>query len=131
MKIQVKDFMAGPVFNAAENATVGEVRKLMKNKKINSVPVVELKNRLPELERVIKGIVTASDLSSKVKNKTKITEVMSSKVHVIHKNSSAKSAAKMMLKHKVHHLLVMDDGDIIGMISSMDFVKLVKNYDLA
>ena len=130
MNIQVKDFMVSPVCNALENATVGDLRKTMKGKNIKAMPIVELVNKLPKMERVIKGIVTASDMGSKIKDKTPITEVMESMVHVVHKHASAKAAAKMMIKHKVHHLVVMDDGEIIGMVSSFDFVKLVEKYGI-
>ena len=122
--------MVSPVYTAVENSTVGDVRKIFKKKKIHAMPVVELVNKLPQLSRVIKGIVTASDLNSKIKDKTIITDVMENMVHVVHKNASVKSAAKMMLKHKVHHLVVMNDGEITGMISSFDFVKLVEKHGL-
>ena len=55
---------------------------------------------------------------------------MATMVHVVHKNSSAQAAAKMMLRHEVHHIVVMDDGEIIGIISSLDFVKLVAEHIL-
>ncbi|WP_417201408.1 CBS domain-containing protein [Bizionia sp.] len=35
-----------------------------------------------------------------------------------------------MLRHDVHHMVVMDEGNIVGMISSLDFVKLVAEYSL-
>lgn len=52
----------------------------------------------------------------------------SSNVQVVHVNSTAQSARKMMLRHKVHHTVVMDEGEIKGMISSLDFVKLVAEH---
>jgi signal-transduction protein with cAMP-binding, CBS, and nucleotidyltransferase domain len=30
----------------------------------------------------------------------------------------------------VHHVVVMDDGEIIGMLSSLDFVKLIAEHAL-
>jgi CBS domain-containing protein len=50
---------------------------------------------------------------------------------VIHIDSSVQAAAKMMLRHRVHHIVVMDDGRIEGIISSLDFVKLVAEQALA
>jgi CBS domain-containing protein len=58
-------------------------------------------------------------------NKSLEEAISLSKVHVVATNASAKSAAEMMLKHHVHHLVVMENGKIVGMISSLDFVKLV------
>jgi signal-transduction protein with cAMP-binding, CBS, and nucleotidyltransferase domain len=36
----------------------------------------------------------------------------------------------MMLRHNVHHIVVMDDGKIKGMISALEFVKLVAKHAL-
>ena len=49
---------------------------------------------------------------------------MTTKTYVVSPNSGAKDAAKMMEKHHIHHLVVMDEGQVVGIISSMDFVKL-------
>ena len=130
MRIQVKDFMSSPVLTATAKNTIGEIRKLMKEKKIHAIPIVQYKKQLPELEVVIKGIITASDLNDRIKNNRLVKEFMTKKLHVIHKDSSAKVAANMMIKHDVHHLVAMENGLVIGMISSLDFVKLVAEHAL-
>ena len=130
MRIQVKDFMSSPVTTTIGEASVGKLRTLMSEKNIHAVPVVEYEKKLPKSEAKILGIVTMSDLSNKIPNKTLIKDVMVSMVHVVHKDSSAQAAAKMMLRHNVHHIIVMDDGEIIGIVSSMDFVKLVSEHIL-
>jgi CBS domain-containing protein len=131
MRIQVKDFMSSPVTTAQGNNSVKEIRELMKLKGFNAVPVIQDTKQLPNSEISIRGIITATDLSKELDDNSTIENVMSSKrVYVTHKDSSAQSAAKMMLKHDVHHMVVMDEGKIIGMISSLDFVKLVSDYSL-
>jgi CBS domain-containing protein len=54
----------------------------------------------------------------------------SSSIHFVHVYSSAQVAAKKMLRQKVRYKVVMDEGKIKGMISSLDFVKLVAKYSL-
>lgn len=131
MRIQVKDFMSSPVTTALGKNSVKEIRELMKRKGFNAVPVVQDSKQLPNSEITIRGIVTATDLSKEIDETSIIEDVMTStRVFVTHKDSSAQSAAKMMLKHDVHHMVVMDEGKIIGMISSLDFVKLVAEYSL-
>ena len=49
---------------------------------------------------------------------------MSDRVHIVLRNNQVKDAAKVMVKHGVHHLVVMEDGKVIGMISSMDIIKV-------
>ena len=117
MRIQVKDFMSAPVTTATGEATVREVRALMKSKGIIALPIVKY--------------ATASDLSKDVHEGAPMENVMTaSNVYVVHTDSSAQAAAKMMLKHKVHHMVVMEDGKIKGMISSMDFVGLVAEHSV-
>ena len=131
MRIQVKDFMSSPVVTVVGESSVQEIRTLMTRNEIHSVPIIQHIKQLPVVETTIRGIVTATDIGKEIGGETLAVDVMTSNVHVIHKDSSARSAAKMMLKHNVHHLVVMDNGKILGMISSLDFVKLVAEHTLA
>lgn len=127
MKIQVKDFMTSPVTVAEGNISVGEIRTLMQEKDIHAIPLVYTVDNGVE----IRGIITATDFCCKMEDSHPVEEEMRlTRVYVVPSKTSAKSAAEMMLKHHVHHLVVMDDGKIVGMISSQDFVKLVAAHTL-
>ena len=131
MRIQVKDFMSTPVTTAMGEDSVLEIRTLMKENRIHAIPIISYTNDKLKVEMTIQGIVTATDISKEVSDNTTVADVMTSSiVHVVHVNSSAKAAAKMMLKHKVHHIIAMEDGEIKGMISALDFVKLVAEHSL-
>ena len=131
MRIQVKDFMSAPVTAAMMDENIKEVRNLMKENGIHAIPVVSYANDGLKIEETIKGIITATDISEEVSDDSSVEEVMTaSKVHVVHVDASAKSAARMMLKHNVHHIVAMEDGEIKGMISSLDFVRLVAEHTL-
>lgn len=131
MRIQVKDFMSSPVTTAVGENTVHEIREMMTKEGINAIPIVAHAKDSSTADITIRGIVTASDISKDIHNGAAIENIMStSSMHVLHTDSSAQSAAKMMLRHKVHHMVVMEDGKIVGMISSLDFVKLVAEHSL-
>jgi len=131
MRIQVKDFMSAPVTTATGEDSVQEIRALMKEKGIHALPIISYSNDKLKVEMTIRGIVTATDINKKVNEDDTVEDIMTtSSVHVVHVDSSAQSAAKMMLRHKVHHIVVMDEGKIKGMISSLDFVKLVAEHSL-
>ncbi len=131
MRIQVKDFMSAPVTTATGEHSVLEIRTLMKEKEINAIPIISYSNDKLKVKMTIQGIITATDISKEVNGDATVADVMtSSNVHVIHIDSSAQAAAKMMLRHKVHHIVAMDEGKIKGMISSLDFVKLVAEHEL-
>ena len=131
MRIQVKDFMSAPVKTAVPGNTVSEIRDIMNKYDIHCVPIVEYEKQLPDPNVTIKGIVTSSDVLNNKDGNVKASDLTElRKVHIINKNSSAHAAAEMMLRHEVHHLIVMDEGEIIGVISSLDFVKLVANHSI-
>lgn len=131
MNIRVKDFMSAPVTVAMIDENILEIRTLMKEKGIHAIPIVSCTNDTIKAEETIKGIITSTDICEAVSDDALIEDVMSSSVvHVVHVNTSARSAAKTMLNNKVHHMVAMDDGEIKGMISSLDFVKLVAEYSL-
>ena len=131
MRIQVKDFMSAPVTTAMGEHNVLEIRTLMKEKGIHAIPIISYSNDTLKVEMTIQGIITATDISKEVSGDATVADVMtSSSVHVVHVDSSAKAAAKMMLKHKVHHIVAMENGEIKGIISALDFVKLVAEHSL-
>lgn len=131
MRIQVKDFMSTPVTTATVEDSVEEIRSLMKEKGIHAIPIISYANDKLKVDITIQGIVTATDLNKDLDENTNLSDVMtSSNVQVVHIDSSAQAAAKMMLRYKLHHVVVMADGDIKGMISSMDFVKLVAEHSV-
>lgn len=131
MRIQVKDFMSAPVTVALMDENIYEIRTLMKEKRIHAIPIVSCTNDTLKAEQTIKGIITSTDICEEISDDASIKDVMtSSMVHVVHVDTSAKAAAKTMLKNNVHHMVAMDDGEIKGMISSLDFVKLVAEHSL-
>lgn len=114
--------MRSPVVTTVMDSDASYVRELMDHKEVNAIPVVELAD---EGKITIRGIITNTDLRGGVADETPVEHLMTQKVHVVSKNASVQAAAKMMLRHDVHHLVVMEDGRIIGMISSMDFVRII------
>ncbi|MBT8196471.1 MAG: CBS domain-containing protein [Bacteroidia bacterium] len=115
--MRIAEIMKSPVVVTQKNRAITHVRGLLERKDINAVPVLEMDGE-------IRGIITSNDIA-KVHDDTKpVEEFMTKKVHVALKETSAKDAARMMMKHHCHHIVVMEDGQVIGMVSSMDIVKL-------
>jgi CBS domain-containing protein len=114
--------MKQPVVTSTFPCDVGAVRDLMKQKDCHAIPLVEVgeNNQI-----TIRGIVTSDDLLGVYDDTINIQQIMNDNVHVVNPQSNAQSAAKMMLRHHTHHLVAMEDGKIVGIISSLDFVSLV------
>lgn len=116
--MNVSEIMISPVIVTQGNKTIEHVSELIARKKINAIPVLSFDGE-------IEGIITTNDVARESDNTKLVENIMTTKTHVVSVNSGIQDAAKMMEKHNVHHLVVMDDGQVVGIISSMDFVKLV------
>ena len=127
MTITVSDLMRKRVDTIEETASIQETAKKMKDKKVSSLLVLDIDGKPI-------GLVTERDLVRKVCiNDVRTSEVtnqgiMSSPLITIDSNSSPSTAADMMLRHNVRHLLVIDDSSVeinkpIGMITPLDFTK--------
>ena len=101
-----------------KNKSLEHVNELFSKKHINAIPVLSM-------EGEIEGIITASDLGKETDFTKLVADVMTTKTHVVSIQSGIQDAAKMMDKNHVHHLVVMDNGQVEGIISAMDFVKII------
>lgn len=113
--MRVEDLMSSPVTVTNRNNKVGHLKDLFSRKGINAVPVLEM-------DGTISGIVSASDVAKCHDENELVQNIMVNRVHIVMKNNRVKDAAAMMVKNNVHHLVVMEEGDVVGMLSSMDIV---------
>lgn len=116
----IKQLMSTPVVMATVETTVKDVRELMNQHDIGAVPILD---EGPDAE--IKGIVTDSDLRNVKDFSLPVMTVMSTKLCYINNADSATSAANLMLKNGIHHLLVKDHDAVVGILSSVDLLKLL------
>lgn len=118
--MQVQELMRQPVSSTVLSETVGTVRDLMHQKQIGAVPIVELIG-----ERILlRGIVTSTDLLGVYDDTVPIAQVMSRKVYTVAPEQQLAWAARLMLQHDVHHLIVVEQERIVGILSALDFVRL-------
>ena len=115
--MRVEKIMNSPVTVTKGSNKVMHLKDLFARKEINAVPVLED-------DGTISGIVSASDVAKCHDEEELVKNIMSPHVHIVLKNNRVKDAAAIMTKHHIHHLVVMDEGDVVGMISSLDIVKV-------
>lgn len=115
--MRVEEIMNTPVSVTKGTNKVKHLKDLFSRKEINTVPVLEN-------DGTISGIVSASDVAKCHNEEELVQDIMSKHVHIVLKNNRVKDAAAIMTKHHVHHLVVMNEGDVVGMISSMDIIKV-------
>jgi len=115
--MKVSEIMSTPVIVTAKTNKVVAVRNLLERKNVHAIPVLD-----PDGE--IKGIISSIDIAREHDENQVVGNIMSEMVHVILPTSRVIDAAKMLIKHKVHHLVVMEEGVVVGMVSSMDIVRV-------
>ena len=114
----MQDVMTQPVRTVEATEVVGPVRDLMLDNQVHGVPVVDERGALV-------GIVTSSDLVEEWDPQQSVQTVMSSDVHTATPFSSVVDAARMMLDRRIHHLVIVQGDDIVGMVSSFDILQVL------
>lgn len=129
-KTKVKDLMTKDVLTVeCEEATVFAFEKLMKNK-ISAMPVVDNGKMV--------GIVTATDLGHNLildnyQYGTKVESAMVKDVACVSSEDTIKDAVSVMFDNApgdniINQLPVVDDGELVGIISDGDIIKILKKY---
>ena len=120
--ITISDVMTKSVISVDAALTINETAKMMEDAKVGAVIVME--NNVPV------GIVTDRDFSVKVAaHAYQITEpvkqIMSSPLFSINSDESVRIAADLMHERKIRKLPVIDDGNVVGIITATDIVNLL------
>jgi len=123
MQLSVKDWMKDLVVYIDPDNNVCEALEKMRHRYINSL-IVNKSETNPEY-----GIITSIDIVDKIvaqqrdPSKTKVREIMNSPVISVKTSMSLAECAAKMKEARIHHLPVVNDhGDIVGLISSTDFL---------
>lgn len=119
MTVKIADLMAKRVISATPHQTVGHVREMMERNRIHCVPIIG-----PDDEPL--GIVTSADLARRVKDETPVSRIMTRDVTVVPAYNNVSVAARIMRKHKIHHVVVTHEKRVLGIISSFDLLKLIE-----
>ena len=120
--INIGDIMTKSVISVDAALTINETAKMMEDAKVGAVIVME--------DNVPVGIVTDRDFSVKVAaHAYQITEpvkqIMSSPLFSINSDESVRIAADLMHERKIRKLPVIDDGNVVGIITATDIVNLL------
>ena len=120
--INIGDVMTKSVISVDATLTINETAKMMEDAKVGAVIVME--------DNVPVGIVTDRDFSVKVAaHAYQITEpvkqIMSSPLFSIDSDESVRIAADLMHERKIRKLPVIDDGNVVGIITATDIVNLL------
>ncbi|MBT3367078.1 MAG: CBS domain-containing protein [Nitrospina sp.] len=124
---KIVNYMAESLLSIGATASILEATHSMHNNKIHSLLVEESGEYI--------GIITNNDISKKVVSgdldpeKVKVADVMSFPLIKLESQESMERAAQVMRDHGTHHLVVMEHGQMLGILSITDYHNyLVKKH---
>jgi CBS domain-containing protein len=149
-----KDIMTTPVLGVTVNQTVKEVLELLAEKRISGFPVVNDEKKivgiisdtdiiryshtinvipLSNLSGWVSPYADIADLASMKKgfdllHTTLVSQIMTKKVYSAKESSPVTEVAKLMNKHKINRVPIVDDDDkLVGIITRSDMVQCMAN----
>lgn len=122
-RVKVEEFMTPPI-TVKDNTSVFEAAKIMVEKNVGFLPVVD-----SETSKLV-GVISEKDLMGVLcceeNNRNKpVKEFMTKEVISLTPESTLKEALEKFIDHKIRHLPVVKDLRVVGVVSIKDVVKLV------
>lgn len=124
--MKVADILASKgsnVYSVTENITVYEALKVMGEKNIGALLVMEGER--------LKGIISERDYARKIvlkgksSNETLVKEIMTESVITVLPEADLEECMGLMSGRKIRHLPVMKDDKVLGVISITDVVTAI------
>ena len=118
--------MTRRILTTSPTATAVEAARTMREAKVGALLVAEATRYI--------GIISESDLVRKVlaaerdPTRVLVSEVMMAPIISIEIDRSAHDASDLMAERAIRHLAVMEDGQIVGMLSVRDLLRYFKNW---
>jgi len=113
----VRDIVSGDVFNVTVPGNREKALELMRERNVSGVPVVK------EGTKKLVGILTRSDLIENP-DEEQIALIMSRDIITATLDEDVKDVAFKMLENNIRRVPVVDDGDLVGILTSFDLVAL-------
>ncbi len=114
--------VATPVVTVSEDTSIQEAAQVMVNRRISSLIVVDRRN-------VPVGIITDKDLRGKVVAKRRdvsepVRNIMTISLIRVDARDSCFEAVLKMIKYNIHHMLVIEEGNLKGIMTNHDLMLL-------
>jgi CBS domain-containing protein len=145
-ELLAKNIMVKKVITINRNASVGKLSELLLKNKISGVPVVDDNRKMvgiategdlivkdadlhfPRYFKLLDSIIYLESLNKFKRNLTKylgtkVEDVMTSKVWAVSEDTPVSEVANIMIRKNVNRVPVLDDGNLVGIITRADVVK--------
>ncbi len=117
------DYLTGTVMSSnlisiSEDRDIETADGVMRVNKIRHLPVVNSNNELS-------GIISTKDVAAAPDRRKLIKSIMTTPVRIVKKTANVKAVIEIMLKHKICSVLVANEEDVVGIITTDDLLKLL------
>jgi len=116
--MKVKEIMTKDISTVDENADISEAARLMEDRNIGSVPVVTGGHKpigmLTDRDIVVRAV------SSKKENASRVKDVMTDNIICSQPEMDVNMAANLMAENQIRRLPVVENDQIVGMVSLGD-----------
>ena len=121
MRKQITSLIEENVITVKLNDTVETVEKVLDSHQLSCVPVINT-------EGECFGVISAPDLvhfhnARKNPIAERAWEMCTHKIIEVSSDISVKEAAQLMVENNIHHLVIVEDGSIQGIVSSIDILR--------
>lgn len=118
----VSSLMTTPVTTVRADDTVEQVSEELRRLGLGFAPVVEGPNSPPL------GIITTSDLlqfqaAKRNPKSVQAWQICSYRPIEVSPDTSIGEVARLMVQRRIHHIVVMENNVMKGIVSSLDFVR--------
>jgi predicted transcriptional regulator len=121
MNTPISSLMNSPVWSVGMDDTVHAVEALMSQHDLSWVPVIEQSG-------VPVGVIALSDLvqfHARDGDPAVVSawQICHYKPISVSADTSVAEVARLMVAHKIHHVVVTKKGSMVGVVSALDFVR--------
>jgi CBS domain-containing protein/gamma-glutamylcysteine synthetase len=124
--LRVGDFMTTDLFTVQKDDILDLVSEMMDWRKIRYTPVEDTKGRLiglVSIRMILRSMVQSISFESRART---VKEIMIEDVVTISPNTTIVEAMEVMQKRKIGCLPVVQDDELIGIITESDFLRITK-----
>jgi len=123
MENKLKKIFSRNLITISNEDSIFEADHIMKTRQIRHLPVIDR-------DGFLVGILSKSDYMALVHltidlKTVKVGELMSSPVKTFSVNAAVRSVAQLFVSQKISSGLVMDNNEIVGIVTSQDLLQLL------
>lgn len=112
------DIMTKRVVTVTPRTSIKQLAALLAKRKISGAPVVDD----PRKKQLV-GIVSEADILAKPRGARYVSQIMKTKVVTVSPDAPVEEIARLLAKHKIKRVPVVEEGKVVGIVSRADIVK--------